>query len=234
MNESDVKKQIHQMVNFIKQEAQEKANEIMVKAEEEFNIEKLRMVEAEKQKIRKDYERKEKQVEVQKKIAYSMEVNASRLRCLKTRDEALQEIVSDVTKILADIGKPSDKYKQLVKELIFQGLVMLSEKQAIIRCREVDLFFMNEAIAQATSEYKKKTGNDVKITVDSSKFLPPPPSPANAGASCAGGIILTTANGKISLNNTLDARLDIAYQSQLPKIRKTLFGAAKGASMVKA
>lgn len=35
---------------------------------QEFNIEKLQMVESEKQKIRKEYERKESQVEVKKKM----------------------------------------------------------------------------------------------------------------------------------------------------------------------
>ena len=44
--------QINQMVQFIHQEASEKAAEIKLKADEEFNIEKLRMVESEKQKIR--------------------------------------------------------------------------------------------------------------------------------------------------------------------------------------
>ena len=57
-----------QMVQFIHQEAKEKAAEIKLRADEEFNIEKLKMVEAEKMKIRAEYERKEKQVEVQKRM----------------------------------------------------------------------------------------------------------------------------------------------------------------------
>ena len=44
MQDSEVKQQIAQMVQFINQEAQEKAQEIKLKAEEEYNIEKLRMV----------------------------------------------------------------------------------------------------------------------------------------------------------------------------------------------
>ncbi|KAK1377076.1 hypothetical protein POM88_033269 [Heracleum sosnowskyi] len=52
------------MVRFICQEAQEKANEISVYAEEEFNIEKLQIVEAGKKKIMQEFERKHKQVEV--------------------------------------------------------------------------------------------------------------------------------------------------------------------------
>lgn len=35
---------------------------------QEFNIEKLQIVEAEKKKIRQEYERKEKQVDVRKKM----------------------------------------------------------------------------------------------------------------------------------------------------------------------
>lgn len=35
---------------------------------QEFNIEKLQLVEAEKKKIRQEYERKQKQVEVRKKM----------------------------------------------------------------------------------------------------------------------------------------------------------------------
>lgn len=68
MNEDQVQKQIEQMVKFIRQEAVEKAREIHVKAEEEFNIEKLRMVEAEKARIRAEYERKEKDIEVTKRM----------------------------------------------------------------------------------------------------------------------------------------------------------------------
>jgi len=68
MNEDQVHKQIEQMVKFIRQEAVEKAREIHVKQEEEFNIEKLRMVESEKARIRQEYERKEKDIEVQKRM----------------------------------------------------------------------------------------------------------------------------------------------------------------------
>lgn len=59
---------IKQMINFIESEAQEKANEIKVQANEEFAIEKQNLVEAAKRKIRDEYEKKEKLVEVEKKM----------------------------------------------------------------------------------------------------------------------------------------------------------------------
>jgi hypothetical protein len=89
---AQVHRQIDQMVMFIKQEAEEKANEIRMSAEEvrrvrlllpsspcrihaeqtnglqEFNLEKLNLLESEKQRIRKEYERKEAQVESRKKM----------------------------------------------------------------------------------------------------------------------------------------------------------------------
>jgi len=68
MRDEEVQKQLKQMVSFILKEANEKAEEIKVKANEEFNIEKQRLLQAERVKILKDYEKKNKQVEIQKKL----------------------------------------------------------------------------------------------------------------------------------------------------------------------
>ena len=50
------------------EEKNEKAEEIDAKAEEEFNIEKGRLVQQQRLKIMEYYERKEKQVELQRKM----------------------------------------------------------------------------------------------------------------------------------------------------------------------
>lgn len=56
------------MMAFIEQEAQEKAEEIETKAEEEFEIEKGKLVNEQRMKIIDFFEKKEKQVEIQKKM----------------------------------------------------------------------------------------------------------------------------------------------------------------------
>ena len=56
------------MVAFIDQEANEKAAEIDAKAQEEFAIEKDNLVNQQKQKIQQFYQKKEKQVELQRKM----------------------------------------------------------------------------------------------------------------------------------------------------------------------
>ena len=47
---------------------------------QEFNIEKLHMLEAEKGRVRKDSERREGLIETKKKIEYSKQLNASRIK----------------------------------------------------------------------------------------------------------------------------------------------------------
>lgn len=71
---------IKHMMAFIEQEANEKAEEIDAKAEEEFNIEKGRLVQQQRLKIMEYYEKKEKQVELQKKIQSSNMLNQARLK----------------------------------------------------------------------------------------------------------------------------------------------------------
>jgi V-type H+-transporting ATPase subunit E len=68
MDDDEVQKQLDHMVKFIYREADEKASEIHAKAQEEFTIEKARIVQDEKLKIMKEFERKEKQIEVRKKM----------------------------------------------------------------------------------------------------------------------------------------------------------------------
>lgn len=72
------------MMAFIEQEANEKAEEIDAKAEEEFNIEKGRLVQQQRLKIMEYYEKKEKQVELQKKIQSSNMLNQARLKVIVT------------------------------------------------------------------------------------------------------------------------------------------------------
>ncbi len=68
MNDKDVREQLKRMVAFIESEARDKAQEIRVRAEEEFQVQKQSVEQAEKQKISKLYERNEKEVEIQRKM----------------------------------------------------------------------------------------------------------------------------------------------------------------------
>ncbi|RYQ88039.1 V-type proton ATPase subunit E isoform X2 [Arachis hypogaea] len=180
MNDADVSKQIQQMVNFIRQEAEEKANEISVSAEEEFNIEKLQLVEAEKKKIRQEYERKQKQVEVRKKIEYSMQLNASRIKVLQAQDEVVGSMKEAAAKELLNVNHHHHVYRNLLKELIVQSLLRLKEPSVLLRCRKEDVHSVEHVLDSAAQEYADKANvHPPEIIVDREVYLPPAPSHHN-------------------------------------------------------
>ncbi|KAL2628719.1 hypothetical protein R1flu_013405 [Riccia fluitans] len=225
MNDADVSKQVQQMVHFIRQEAEEKANEIAVSAEEEFNIEKLQLVEAEKKKIRQEYERKEKLVEVRKKIDYSTQLNASRLKVLQAQDDLVRNMKAAAEERLISVSHDHDNYRKLLRALIVQGLSRLREPSVQLRCRERDVRFVEDVLEEAKEEYARKANVDIPgVYVDHEKFLPGPPEKGEPGPFCTGGVVLASKDGRIVCENTLDARLEIAFKQNLPEIRKQLFG----------
>ncbi|PRQ17502.1 putative H(+)-transporting two-sector ATPase [Rosa chinensis] len=226
MNDADVSKQIQQMVRFIRQEAEEKANEISVSAEEEFNIEKLQLVEAEKKKIRQEYEKKEKQVEVRKKIEYSMQLNASRIKVLQAQDDVVNAMKDAASKELLNVSKDHHGYAKLLKDLIIQSLLRLKEPAVLLRCRKDDVHLVESVLEAAAQEYaEKRDVHAPEILVDHTVYLPPAPTHYNPHVnSCSGGVVLASRDGKIVCENTLDARLDVVFRKKLPEIRRRLFG----------
>ena len=218
MDDTEVQKQINQMVEFIKQEAEEKANEIRVAAEEEFNIEKLQMVEVEKQKIKREYERKESLVSVKKKIERSTTGNAARIKVLIARDRMMEEVLNTAREKLGDVSK-SPQYKQLLAGLIAQGAKKLQDSNCTIRCRKQDENVCKEAIALATERV-----HGLQPTLDGRESLPPAPEISKDGKSCVGGVLVISSNGKTTCDNTLDARVRNTFEALMPRIRADIFG----------
>ncbi|XP_076937965.1 V-type proton ATPase subunit E2-like [Bidens hawaiensis] len=177
MNDADVSKQIQQMVAFIRQEAEEKANEISVSAEEEFNIQKMQIVENDKKKIKQEFERKTKQVEVKKKIEYSTQLNASRIKFLQAQDDMVTSMRDSASKELLNASHNKNTYRKLIRDLIVQSLMRLREPSVLLRCREIDLSLVESAIEEAKREYASKIQVQAPmVNIDKKVFLPPPPS----------------------------------------------------------
>merc|ERR1712032_1252704 len=208
-----------QMAQFIHQEAAEKAAEIRLKANEEFNIEKLRMVEAEKAKIRADYERKEKQVEVKKRIEQSNTVRLGRLEALKKRDEEMQKVLAEAAKQLPPLTQQSS-YPALLESLIVEALKQLAEPKVSVQGVAGQGALVQKMLAPATTKFKewaKSAKGDAFVSTIDITF------DATPLAQGIGGVAVTGFGGKISLNNTLQSRLMLAYETQLPVLRSVLF-----------
>ena len=161
------------MIAFIQQEAAEKVEEIEAKAEEEFNIEKSRLVSQQRVKIIDYYDKKEKQIELQRKIQHSNLANGSRLSILKARDDYVQSLKEEARKQLVLLTGDRTKYQTILNHLICQGLFLLMEKQVTIRCRKNDVDLVQQLIPQAMDKYKHDLKQkEIQVHLDDKNFLP--------------------------------------------------------------
>ncbi|KPP75545.1 V-type proton ATPase subunit E 1-like [Scleropages formosus] len=167
------RRNIKHMMAFIEQEANEKAEEVEAKAEEEFNIEKGRLVQTQRLKIMEYYEKKEKQIEQQKKIQMSNLMNQARLKVLKARDDMISDLLNEARQRLADITKDSSRYSILMEGLVLQGLYQLLEPKVTIRCRKQDLPLAKASVQKNIRIYKAATKTNVEVRIDQDNFLPP-------------------------------------------------------------
>ncbi|KAL9657374.1 hypothetical protein ABK040_014363 [Willaertia magna] len=215
-NSGDAK--IQQMINFIKSEAQEKAQEIEVSTREEFVVEKQNLVEEAKKKINSDYEKKKQQVIVKKKIDHSNEIKAARLEILKLKEEALKEIVKEATERIKSTVNNRELYSKLLHDLMLQGVLRLLDEEVTVLCREQDYDLVQSQVSKVEADYAKQSGMKVKITVPKNNFLP---------KDSVGGVIISTLNNLIKIDNTLEKRVALCREQKLPVLREMLYGDLK-------
>jgi V-type H+-transporting ATPase subunit E len=160
------------MTAFIRQEALEKAKEIQIKADEEFAIEKSKLVRAETAAIDSAYEKKFKQAGMSQQITRSTLANKTRIKVLSARQELLDELFEKARERLEDCSKDEEAYKGMCKDLILQGCYALNEEKAAVRARQADYEVVKEAIEEAREEYKDQTRKDITIELDEENSLP--------------------------------------------------------------
>ncbi|KAG5175623.1 ATPase, V1/A1 complex, subunit E [Tribonema minus] len=221
--ESGSSNQIRQMVNFILQEAHEKAVEIKLKTEHDFNLEKQMLVHNAKLKIQEEYVQKDKDRAVQDRIARSGMVGASRVKKMTARDQLLQSLLAETTATIDKVAH-SAEYPALLKGLLVQGLIKIEESDVIVHVRKADISAMKSVAADAVSAYKAQMQKDANMAVTPIVTVNEDPAKCLSDAS-PGGLVLVAAAGRIVCDNQLAARLAIVYQDLLPKIRSLLFPA---------
>lgn len=160
------------MTAFIEQEAMEKAREIEIKANEEFEIEKSKLVRQETDSIDAQYEKKFKQATMSQQITRSTVANKTRLKVLGARQEMLDDIFEEAQKKLADGTKDKNKYQKILKGLLLEGFYALSESNLKVRARKKDFDVVKKAIEDAQQEYKKQVGSETSASIIENEPLP--------------------------------------------------------------
>lgn len=160
------------MTAFIKQEAMEKGREIHIKADEEFAIEKSKLVRQETSSIDTTYEKKFKQAKMSQQTTRSTVANKTRLKVLGARQELLDDIFEQAQKKLGQATKDKARYEEILKNLMLEGFYAMNEPKLQIRARKVDYELVKKAIEKAAKEYKEKTKKAVEASIDEANPQP--------------------------------------------------------------
>ncbi|KAG7412101.1 ATPase, V1/A1 complex, subunit E [Fusarium sp. MPI-SDFR-AT-0072] len=215
LSDQQVNNELSKMTAFIKQEAMEKAREIEIKANEEFEIEKSKLVRQETDAIDSQYEKKFKQATMSQQITRSTVANKTRLKVLGARQELLDNIFEEAQKKLAEGAKDKGKYQKALKGLLLECFYALNEPELQVRARKKDYDVVKKAIEEAAKEFKKELGKDITAKIQEDDPLP---------EGIAGGVVVISGNGKIDIDNTFEARLRLLEESAAPAVREALFG----------
>lgn len=90
------------------------------------------------------------------------------------------------------------------------------ESKVVVHVRKVDIPLINSVLEEVKKVYSENLEEEVTIYVDNEDFLPEKSS---------GGLIATSLDGRIRVDNTLENRLSIISEEMLPELRTLLFGA---------
>jgi len=219
MDDLEAEKQANHMVNFILTEAKDAADQISTKAIEDFNSEKLKLVQIMKEKTLQEVQKSLKKIDTKKAIERSTAINKARLAKIGARQQCIERMQGEVAVKLAEASKSDVKYKQIVIDLIVQGALKLMEDEVSLQVRPQDVNLVRSLLDQASQAYSRtvqaQTGQkrSIKLLLDAVTL------PSNS----LGGVVVTCMNGMITVDNTLDTRLKLVMENDRPALRAMLF-----------
>ncbi|KAH8165355.1 hypothetical protein CIB48_g2895 [Xylaria polymorpha] len=144
LSDDQVGQELRKMTAFIKQEAIEKAREIEIKANEEFSIEKSKLVREETDAIDAAYAKKFKQASMTQQITRSTVANKTRLRVLAP---ARSCSTTSSTRPPSSSPPPRPRTRPGRRDVV------------------------KKAAKEAEDEYKKETGKTSKVKLDEENLL---------------------------------------------------------------
>lgn len=104
--------------------------------DDEFTIQKNNYVAEEKEKISENFKNELANQTVRMKIEKSKAQNAERINRIRKVNEYIESLKTDMrTEIRQTLKNDQAAYKELLKNLLVQGLIKLMEGQIFVRCR---------------------------------------------------------------------------------------------------
>lgn len=218
---NQVNDELNKMQAFIRKEAEEKAKEIQLKADQEYEIKKTGIVRAETSAIDSNFSARRKKITLQQQITKSTISNKMRLKALNCREESLNDIFDEAKSRLSELVS-TGKYRDILVALVVEGMIKLLEPAVVVRLTEKDYKKFgkdSKLIDNIVKSYKDTVkGRDIEVSIAEDNFLQ---------ENAIGGCIVSDSEGRIEVNNSLTERLHILSQEALPAIRLEIFGPSK-------
>jgi len=98
-------------------------------------------------------------------------LNQARLKVLKVREDHVRGVLDEARRRLGEVTRDAPRYSQILQSLITQGLFQIMEANIIIRGRQQDAQLIQNVLPGAVEQYKRETGKDVVVTLDTENNL---------------------------------------------------------------
>ncbi|EKX74424.1 vacuolar ATP synthase subunit E, putative [Theileria equi strain WA] len=219
MDALEAQNQIKQMVNFILNEAKDKAEEIESGAIEEFNIEKLTLFQQKKDEVRSRIAKRINALKLEKIRSRNKELKDISDKLLRYQCDVIDEITQSALGKLKDLVADAQEYKKVLIMLILSGCFALDTENVLVRCRTSDVDIVESVLSDVRDEYERivqerqRIQKSINISVDRKVSL----------SEDMFGVVLTTQDGTIECDSTLNNRLNRCCRALIPELKAQLF-----------
>lgn len=102
--------------------------------------------------------------------------------------------------------------------LLKQGVYALEDTDVAIEARAADRALVESVLPSAQQKASAALGKDVKISM----------SNQSVSDDCAGGVIVSTKDGRVKCDQRLEVRLEFLAEKLAPQLRRMLYGNSPG------
>ena len=143
-----------EMERMLRQNAHEKAFEIKVIGQRNFETQRDQVVFEGRKQLKTDQDAKIQALNQELNIKKSKKINAARLRKMTERNECLLKTKAAMNlKLIEERQNNRERYLETVKNLIFQSMIKLLEPSLKILCREEDKGDIEGFLADLQNQY---------------------------------------------------------------------------------
>jgi len=194
----EINREAEQKIKYLLDEAQKQAEEIKREAEDRG-----------KAKAEWILRKAETQAEIEKQRIVASARLESRKKKLEIQEELIKEVFQELRDRLSSL--PDDEYIDTIKALLLESLRELEADSVVLRSDEKTLALIKEKSRSIKAYITRNLGRKVEMELG---------EPIHT----MGGVLVESADGRIRVDNTFEARISRLESELRARIAKALFG----------